>query len=63
MLPMYRVKFLYAEMLSGLSQVMPPVAAMQAVQVFSVLLFGAIVLLVAALGRRAGAGAGSRRAC
>ena len=45
MLPMYRVKFLYAEMLSGLSKVMPPVAAMQAVQVFSALLFGAVVLL------------------
>ena len=45
MLPMYRVKFLYAEILSGLSQVMSPVAAMQAVQVFSTLLFGAIVLL------------------
>ena len=41
MLPMYRVKFLYAEVLSALSTVMPPVAAMRAVQVFSVLLFGA----------------------
>ena len=45
MLPMYRVKFLYAEILAGLSKVMPPVAAMGAVQVFSTLLFGAIVLL------------------
>ncbi len=45
MLPMYRVKFLYAEVLSGLSKVMPPIAAMQAVQVFSVLLFGAVALL------------------
>ena len=45
MLPMYRVKFLYAEILAGLSKVMPPVAAMSAVQVFSTLLFGAIVLL------------------
>ena len=45
MLPMYRVKFLYAEVLSGLSQVMPPVMAMRAVQVFSVLLFGGIILL------------------
>ena len=61
MLPMYRVKFLYAEMLSGLSQVMPPVAAMRAVQVFSVLLFGAHRAAVAALGGRAGACAGYRR--
>jgi hypothetical protein len=45
MLPMYRVKFLYAEILSGLSRTMSPVAAMHAVQVFSTLLFGAIVLL------------------
>ena len=60
MLPMYRVKFLYAEILSGLSQVMSPVAAMHAVQVFSTLLFGAIVLLVAALGGRAGARADHR---
>ena len=45
MLPMYRVKFLYAEILAGLSKAMPPVAAMSAVQVFSTLLFGAIVLL------------------
>jgi len=45
MLPMYRVKFLYAEILSGLSQVMSPVAAMHTIQALSALLFGGIVLL------------------
>ena len=45
MLSMYRVKFLYAEILSTLSQVMSPIAAMRAVQIFSTLLFGAVVLL------------------
>jgi hypothetical protein len=45
MLPMYRVKFLYVEALSVLSKGMPPVAAMQAIQVFATLLFGAVVLL------------------
>jgi hypothetical protein len=44
MLGMYRIKFLYAEILSGLSTVMSPVEAIRAVQVFSVLLFGAIAL-------------------
>jgi hypothetical protein len=42
---MYRVKFVYAEVLSLLDHVMSPVAAMQAIQVFSALLFGAVVLL------------------
>jgi hypothetical protein len=45
MLGMYRVKFLYAEVLSTLSKVISPVEAMRAVQVFSVVLFGVIVLL------------------
>ncbi|MBZ9742479.1 MULTISPECIES: glycosyltransferase 87 family protein [unclassified Mesorhizobium] len=45
LLGMYRIKFLYAEILSTLSAVMSPVAAMRLVQVFSVLLFGAITLL------------------
>jgi len=44
-LVMYRVKFVYAELLSAASKVMSPVAAMQAIQVFSVLLFGAVTLL------------------
>ncbi|HHZ09150.1 MAG TPA: hypothetical protein GX405_10285 [Rhizobiales bacterium] len=44
-LVMYRVKFVYAELLSAMSKVMSPVAAMQAIQVFSVLLFGAVTLL------------------
>ena len=44
LLGMYRVKFLYAEILSTLSTVMSPVKAMQAVEVFSVLLFGGVVL-------------------
>lgn len=42
MLGMYRIKFLYAEILSTLSAVMSPVQAMHAVSAFSVLLFGAI---------------------
>ncbi|MBZ9684082.1 MULTISPECIES: hypothetical protein [unclassified Mesorhizobium] len=45
LLGMYRIKFLYAEILSTLSSVMSPVEAMRLVQVFSVLLFGAITLL------------------
>lgn len=45
LLGMYRVKFLYAELLSGLSTFMPPVAAMRAVSVFSALAFGAVVLV------------------
>ena len=45
LLGMYRVKFLYAEILSSLSHVVSPVEAMRSVQVFSVLLFGAVVLL------------------
>lgn len=45
MLSMYRVKFLYAETLSALSKIMSPIAAMHAVQIFSVLLFGGLVLL------------------
>ncbi|TSE10287.1 DUF2029 domain-containing protein [Mesorhizobium intechi] len=45
LLGMYRIKFLYAEILSTLSAVMSPVEAMRLVQVFSVLLFGAIALL------------------
>ncbi len=44
-LVMYRVKFVYAELLAAASRVMSPVAAMQAIQVFSVLLFGAVTLL------------------
>jgi len=44
-LVMYRVKFVYAELLSAASRVMSPVAAMQAIQVFSVLAFGAVTLL------------------
>jgi hypothetical protein len=44
LLGMYRIKFLYAEILSGLSHVVSPVEAMQLVQVISVLLFGAITL-------------------
>jgi hypothetical protein len=45
LLGMYRIKFLYAEILSTLSAVMSPVEAMRLVQVFSALLFGAITLL------------------
>ncbi|MBN9218306.1 MAG: hypothetical protein J0I79_10155 [Mesorhizobium sp.] len=45
LLGMYRIKFLYAEILSTLSTVMSPVEAMRLVQVFSVLLFGALTLL------------------
>ncbi|TPI31819.1 hypothetical protein FJ414_22705 [Mesorhizobium sp. B3-1-6] len=44
LLGMYRIKLLYAEILSGLSHVVSPVEAMRLVQVFSVLLFGAIAL-------------------
>ncbi|MEZ2333629.1 hypothetical protein AB6802_28245 [Mesorhizobium sp. RCC_202] len=44
LLGMYRIKFLYAEILSGLSHVVSPVEAMRLVQAFSVLLFGAITL-------------------
>ena len=44
LLGMYRIKFLYAEILSGLSHIVSPVEAMRLVQVFSVLLFGAITL-------------------
>ncbi|TIL58079.1 MAG: hypothetical protein E5Y79_21800 [Mesorhizobium sp.] len=45
LLGMYRIKFLYAEILSTMSLAMSPVAAMRLLQVFSVLLFGAIALL------------------
>ncbi|MDX8515830.1 hypothetical protein [Mesorhizobium captivum] len=45
LLGMYRIKFLYAEILSSLSHVVSPVEAMRLVQVFSVLLFGIITLL------------------
>lgn len=45
MLPMYRVKFLYTELLSALDSFMEPVPAMRAVQAVSALLFGALVLL------------------
>ena len=45
MMPMYRVKFLYVEALSVLSQVVPPVIALHVVQVFAVLLFGTVLLL------------------
>ncbi|RWA84681.1 hypothetical protein [Mesorhizobium sp.] len=44
LLGMYRIKFLYAEILSSLSHVVSPVEAMRLVQVFSVLLFGIITL-------------------
>ncbi|TIO52561.1 MAG: hypothetical protein E5X80_27710 [Mesorhizobium sp.] len=44
LLGMYRIKFLYAEILFSLSHVVSPVEAMRLVQVFSVLLFGAITL-------------------
>ncbi|TIV94803.1 MAG: hypothetical protein E5V74_22920, partial [Mesorhizobium sp.] len=44
LLGMYRIKFLYAEILSSLSHVVSPVDAMRLVQVFSVLLFGAVTL-------------------
>jgi hypothetical protein len=44
LLGMYRIKFLYAEILSSLSHAVSPVEAMRLVQVFSVLLFGAITL-------------------
>jgi hypothetical protein len=45
MLPMYRVKLLYVEALSVLSNVMQPVAAIRAISVFSTLLFGLVALL------------------
>jgi hypothetical protein len=45
LLGMYRIKVLYAEILSTMSSVMSPVEAMRAVSVLSVLLFGAIALL------------------
>lgn len=44
MLPMYRVKFLYVEALSTLTNAMQPVAAMRAIQVFATLFFGAVIL-------------------
>ncbi|TIO11203.1 hypothetical protein [Mesorhizobium sp.] len=45
LLGMYRIKFLYAEILSTMSSVMSPVEAMRMVSVLSVLLFGTIALL------------------
>lgn len=45
MLPMYRVKFLFVEMLSQLSRFMSPVAALHAMQVLGALSFGAVLLL------------------
>jgi len=45
LLPMYRVKFFYAELLSTMSTVMPPVTAMRVVSAVSVILFGAGILL------------------
>jgi hypothetical protein len=45
MLPMYRVKFLYAEVLSALINVMQPVAAVRAVSVLSTVLFGMVAFL------------------
>ncbi|RWC31448.1 hypothetical protein [Mesorhizobium sp.] len=45
LLGMYRIKFLYAETLSTLSVAISPVEAMRLVQVFSVLLFGAITVM------------------
>ncbi|MGX9177481.1 hypothetical protein [Mesorhizobium sp. BHbdii] len=45
LLGMYRIKFLYAEILSTMSSVMSPVEAMRVISVSSVLLFGAIALL------------------
>lgn len=44
LLGMYRIKFLYAGILSSVSHVVSPVEAMRLVQVFSALLFGAITL-------------------
>lgn len=44
LLPMYRVKFFYAELLSMMSSVMAPVTAMRVVSAISVLLFGAGLL-------------------
>lgn len=45
LLPMYRVKFFYAELLSTMSAAMAPVTAMRVVSAVSVLLFGAAILL------------------
>ncbi|TRD00657.1 hypothetical protein FJV76_17905 [Mesorhizobium sp. WSM4303] len=45
LLGMYRIKFLYAKMLSTMSALMLPVEAMRLLQVVSELLFGAITLL------------------
>lgn len=45
MLPMYRVKALYAETVSALSALMPPVAAIRTVSIASTLLFGLVALL------------------
>lgn len=45
MLPMYRVKALYAETVSVLSQVVSPVAAIRTVSVLSTLLFGVLALM------------------
>jgi hypothetical protein len=45
LLPMYRVKFFYAELLSAMSSIMSPVTAMRVVSAVSVLLFGAGLLL------------------
>ncbi len=45
MLPMYRVKFFYAEMISTLSNVMPPIRALHTISAFSILLIGAVTLL------------------
>lgn len=44
LLPMYRVKYFYAELLSAMSNVMSPVTAMQLISAVSALLFGAAVL-------------------
>lgn len=45
MLPMYRVKALYAEAISVLSQVVSPIAAIRVVSVLSTLLFGVLALM------------------
>lgn len=45
LLPMYRVKFFYAELLSTMGKVMSPVTAMRVISAVSVILFGAGVLL------------------
>ncbi|MDG4874585.1 hypothetical protein P9273_05675 [Mesorhizobium sp. WSM4935] len=54
LLGMYRIKFLYAEILSTLGHVVSPVEAMRLVQAFSVLLFGAITLAWLCAGRALG---------